>query len=148
MTSSLLDRVVELVKLSSKPLCETEIVNTLHCTLDELRTIQPSLFSNSNISCKQISVADAKIYYMTATNDDETKLRSQLIEIDQQQRKEIEMLLKQKSELEAKKNRHIKLLHDYNESKDVAQSIFGQLASIEGLTTKTVQLRFNVSLDD
>jgi len=120
--------------------------NVKHSSIADIRALQPSISSNLNIICK--SVTDAKLDYVLADTTDETNLRLQLIAIDKQQRAEIESLLRQKSELEAKKNRHIKLLHDYNEAKDVAQSIFGQLASIENVTTKAIQLRFDVSLDD
>jgi len=146
MSESLFDRAIELIKTSSKPLSETELSNALQCTTADIRALQPSISSNLNIICK--SVTDAKLDYVLADTTDETNLRLQLIAIDKQQRAEIESLLRQKSELEAKKNRHIKLLHDYNEAKDVAQSIFGQLASIENVTTKAIQLRFDVSLDD
>jgi hypothetical protein len=34
MSTSVLERVIDLVKTSSKPLSETEIVNALQCTVD------------------------------------------------------------------------------------------------------------------
>ena len=41
-----------------------------------------------------------------------------------------------------------RLLHEYNEAKDIAQSLFGQLAALEGVTTKKVYERFDVALED
>jgi len=108
MSESLFDRAIELIKTSSKPLSETELSNALQCTTADIRALQPSISSNLNIICK--SVTDAKLDYVLADTTDETNLRLQLIAIDKQQRAEIESLLRQKSELEAKKNRHIKFV--------------------------------------
>jgi hypothetical protein len=64
------------------------------------------------------------------------------------------------------RQKHIRLLHDYNETRDAAQVLFGQLATLDGLTiqdlygrttteqcervclTKQSVERFGVSLDD
>lgn len=44
--------------------------------------------------------------------------------------------------------RHIKSLHDYNEIKDVAQELFGQLAGVQGGLTKDLYPKYGVDLND
>ena len=43
---------------------------------------------------------------------------------------------------------HMKLLHEYNDSKDVAQSLLGQLALIEGCCVRDLYPQFGLTLDD
>lgn len=39
-------------------------------------------------------------------------------------------------------------LHRYNQAKDVAQSLLGRLATMQGCTTRQLYDRFDLSLDD
>ena len=42
----------------------------------------------------------------------------------------------------------IRQLHQYNEVKDLAQALIGQLANIEGCTTRELYPRFGLNIDD
>ncbi|CAG9864373.1 unnamed protein product [Phyllotreta striolata] len=39
-------------------------------------------------------------------------------------------------------------LHDYNETKDLAQTILGRLAEVEGITIKELHLRYELPTDE
>ena len=39
-------------------------------------------------------------------------------------------------------------VHKYNDMKDIGQMLLGQLASVEGETTKEMYKRFGMNLDD
>jgi len=43
---------------------------------------------------------------------------------------------------------HISRLHQYNEAKDLAQALLGQLAILEGCTTRELYPKFGLSLTD
>ncbi|XP_044124973.1 DNA repair protein SWI5 homolog [Bufo gargarizans] len=45
-------------------------------------------------------------------------------------------------------DRHISLLHEYNELKDTGQMLLGQLAVLRGVTTKDLYAEFGLDLDD
>ncbi|CAG7847335.1 SubName: Full=Uncharacterized protein {ECO:0000313/EMBL:CCA67688.1} [Serendipita indica DSM 11827] len=45
-------------------------------------------------------------------------------------------------------SRHIKLLHDYNESKDAAQALMGKLAIAKGTTVTRLHEKYQLSLRD
>ncbi|XP_077162596.1 DNA repair protein SWI5 homolog [Paroedura picta] len=45
-------------------------------------------------------------------------------------------------------DRHITLLHEYNEIKDAGQRLLGQLAVIRGVTTKELYPEFGLDLND
>lgn len=51
-------------------------------------------------------------------------------------------------EIESEIQRHIKLLHKYNETKDLGQMLLGKLAAIEQTTTKNLYERYDLQLDD
>ncbi|KIM34216.1 hypothetical protein M408DRAFT_19156 [Serendipita vermifera MAFF 305830] len=44
--------------------------------------------------------------------------------------------------------RHIKLLHEYNESKDAAQALMGKLAVIHGVSVRHMHEKFGLSNED
>ncbi|PWN54419.1 Swi5-domain-containing protein [Violaceomyces palustris] len=44
--------------------------------------------------------------------------------------------------------KHIKLLNEYNEVKDATQVLFGRLASLEGVTSKTIHERYGIGPED
>lgn len=45
-------------------------------------------------------------------------------------------------------DRHIRLLHDYNEVKDAAQMLMGKLAEKEGVCTKDMYGRYGLEIKD
>ncbi|PVG03218.1 hypothetical protein CPB86DRAFT_810849 [Serendipita vermifera] len=45
-------------------------------------------------------------------------------------------------------NRHIKLLHSYNESKDAAQILMGKLAVLQGVTVRQLHEKYGLLVDD
>lgn len=58
---------------------------------------------------------------------------------------EIEQLSEEYSERELQQ--HIDMLHEYNEVKDMGQSLMGKLAEVEGTTTTSLYQRFGLELD-
>ncbi|XP_060107096.1 DNA repair protein SWI5 homolog [Heteronotia binoei] len=60
---------------------------------------------------------------------------------------EIEQLLSEGFSLE-ELDRHITLLHEYNEIKDAGQMLLGRLAVIRGVTTKELYPEFGLDLND
>ncbi|KAI5121842.1 hypothetical protein M0805_003275 [Coniferiporia weirii] len=63
---------------------------------------------------------------------------------------EIDRLQKTIGEEDAEQvvNKHIKLLHDYNEAKDAAQLIIGKLAVHKEMTVKQLHDDYGLSADD
>ncbi|KAL8174683.1 UNVERIFIED_CONTAM: swi5-like zinc finger protein [Gekko kuhli] len=61
--------------------------------------------------------------------------------------REIEQLLAEGFSLE-ELDRHITLLHEYNEIKDAGQMLLGRLAVIRGVTTKELYPEFGLDLND
>lgn len=45
-------------------------------------------------------------------------------------------------------NEHIRILHEYNELKDIVQSILGRLAEVEGTTTKQMYIKYGLEIND
>uniref|UniRef100_A0AAY4AB47 DNA repair protein SWI5 homolog n=2 Tax=Denticeps clupeoides TaxID=299321 RepID=A0AAY4AB47_9TELE len=45
-------------------------------------------------------------------------------------------------------DQHIELLHEYNDIKDIAQTLLGQLATLRGVTTRDLYGRYGLELDD
>ncbi|KAG5834562.1 hypothetical protein ANANG_G00262800 [Anguilla anguilla] len=43
---------------------------------------------------------------------------------------------------------HVDLLHEYNDIKDIGQTLLGRLAAIRGVTTRDLYTRFGLELDD
>ena len=43
---------------------------------------------------------------------------------------------------------HIKKLHEYNEIKDIGQTLLGKIAEVDGVTTTHLYQRFSLTLDD
>ncbi|KAJ3182259.1 swi5-like zinc finger protein [Gaertneriomyces sp. JEL0708] len=50
--------------------------------------------------------------------------------------------------IEAMLQKHIKRLHDYNETKDIGQMLIGKCAEREGTTTRSMYSEFGLDLDD
>ncbi|KAM4635753.1 DNA repair protein SWI5 homolog [Polymixia lowei] len=44
--------------------------------------------------------------------------------------------------------RHIDLLHEYNDIKDIGQTLLGRLAALRGTTTRDLYSHFGLELDD
>jgi len=80
----------------------------------------------------------------------ESELRLQLAEVNRQEAEvdsQIEELLKQGFKEEELKL-HMTQLHEYNEIKDVAQMVLGRIAINEGVTTKDLYERYQLSIND
>ncbi|RVE65679.1 hypothetical protein OJAV_G00118920 [Oryzias javanicus] len=43
---------------------------------------------------------------------------------------------------------HINMLHEYNDIKDIGQSLLGRIAALRGTTTRDLYTQFGLSLDD
>ncbi|KAG8844931.1 hypothetical protein FRB91_002213 [Serendipita sp. 411] len=63
---------------------------------------------------------------------------------------EIKCLESELGEAEAQSivNKHIKLLHSYNESKDAAQALIGKLAVATGTTVRELHQKYGLSSED
>jgi len=84
----------------------------------------------------------------TASND-KVELAKQVVLLQEQiqeKDKEINELSKEYSEDELQK--HIDMLHEYNEMKDIAQMVIGKLAEVNGTTTKEMYTTFNLDVND
>ncbi|XP_013775580.1 DNA repair protein SWI5 homolog [Limulus polyphemus] len=72
---------------------------------------------------------------------------SLLEERNQELDMEIELLQSQGFRIE-ELQWHIDKLHEYNEIKDAAQCVLGQLASLDGATVKELHERYGLTMDD
>lgn len=70
----------------------------------------------------------------------ERSLRDQLRAVDA----ELKSLTRTKSRVD----HHIRVLHEYNEIKDVVQALMGKCAELEGRTTRDMYDKFGLQLDD
>jgi len=80
----------------------------------------------------------------------ESKLRLQLVTA---RKREVELDsqiadLRNQGFREEELRLHVTQLHDYNEIKDVAQMVLGRIAVNEGVTTKDLYERYQLSIDD
>ncbi|NXX65478.1 SWI5 protein, partial [Spizella passerina] len=80
----------------------------------------------------------------------EEALRCEIKELKQKDLaldQEIAQLLSEGYSLE-ELDRHISLLHEYNEIKDAGQMLLGKLAVIRGVTTKQLYPEYDLELSD
>jgi Fe-S cluster assembly scaffold protein SufB len=71
------------------------------------------------------------------------ELREQIEQVNQ----EIGKLTEEDSRIDDVGN-YVDILHEYNDLKDTGQALLGQLATIEGTTTKEMYKRFKLELED
>ncbi|XP_026462992.1 DNA repair protein SWI5 homolog [Ctenocephalides felis] len=82
---------------------------------------------------------------MESFQDQFDNLKKEEAEIDQ---KILEFQNKQKNGQFVDKQTYMKLLHEYNDLKDAAQTMIGALANIKGVTVAAVHNQYNLPTDD
>lgn len=96
----------------------------------------PSPAQADPLEAKKIAALEAKIVVL------ETQIRE-----TEEKRKEVDAQLKTKDP-QATVKAHIKLLHDYNEIRDVGQGLMGIIADNRGVRVRDVYHDFNVGEGD
>ncbi|KAJ3218134.1 swi5-like zinc finger protein [Dinochytrium kinnereticum] len=96
-------------------------------------------------------------------NDDVSEVDLEILEKEVQELRENESKLRQElsrlinplkdaaitdEEINELMNKHIKMLHEYNEAKDCAQIILGKIAETRGVTIKSIYPEYDIDMDD
>jgi len=121
----------------------------LHPVVRDVKKVQPSVTANSISTPKANGIGVAM--KAEAKEVKEAKVNSDSAEEVETLKTELAQLATTLQGLQERKKRvdaRIKVLHDYNEIKDVVQGLMGQLAQLEGLTTKDMYVRFDLDLED
>ncbi|KND02227.1 uncharacterized protein SPPG_02709 [Spizellomyces punctatus DAOM BR117] len=85
--------------------------------------------------------------YKETLKTDVANLRQRIAELTEEGRS-LESALRPGVDVEEMLNSHIKLLHEYNEIKDVGQMLIGKCAEQNGTTTRSMYGEFGLDPDD
>ncbi|TPX70033.1 hypothetical protein SpCBS45565_g02066 [Spizellomyces sp. 'palustris'] len=88
-----------------------------------------------------------KAAYKETLKADIANLRQRIAELTEEGRS-LESALRPGVDVDQMLNSHIKLLHDYNEIKDVGQMLLGKCAEQNGTTTRSMYGEFGLDPDD
>ncbi|KAI9676615.1 MAG: hypothetical protein M1829_002932 [Trizodia sp. TS-e1964] len=100
----------------------------------------PNPAEPSNPETAPLSARDKKIAHLTARN---AQLSQQLSELQSAQAAALSAL--KDPDAAGTVKRHIKLLHDYNEVRDVAMGLMGLIAEQRGVRVKDIYEEFGVA---
>eukprot|EP01116_Phalansterium_solitarium_P004027 TRINITY_DN14905_c0_g1_i1.p1 TRINITY_DN14905_c0_g1~~TRINITY_DN14905_c0_g1_i1.p1 ORF type:complete len:199 (-),score=56.05 TRINITY_DN14905_c0_g1_i1:217-813(-) len=104
----------------------------------------PAEPSSSASTDGKTETAESAAAAAAANEDEQKKQQEQLGALNA----DIKELTAVHSALDGKLRQHMNLLHDYNDLRDAAQAVIGQLALMEQCTTKDLYERFGLELDD
>ncbi|KAL1957648.1 hypothetical protein VTO42DRAFT_5625 [Malbranchea cinnamomea] len=103
----------------------------------------------SSLSCEHATIQDKKIKSLEANID---RLKSQISETETQlaeaRRKLDAITASNPAAADAIVKRHIRLLHQYNEIKDIGQGLMGLIAEARGVRHVDVQAEFGMGSKD
>ncbi|KAF8463596.1 Swi5-domain-containing protein [Kalaharituber pfeilii] len=107
-----------------------------------------------NSSSKEPAEDETQIAPKTADDRRLESLKSQSADLEKQleevlaKQKGVNSMLKNPSNPEATVKRHISLLHQFNEIRDVAQGLLGLIAENRGVRVQDIYLEFGLDPDD
>jgi len=126
-----------------RPCSFEEIDSTVACNEEDLRRLQ----ANHKVASSAYQWGDGtllRIYWATSPCGEEERaiLQAEIQRLNQ------ELLQSNTQEYDKEIVLHMNRLHDYNDLKDTAQMLMGQLAVIEGVLTRDLYKRYHLDLED